>query len=94
MGHHRRQDRTGMTSLVHGLTAGAVGTAVLNTVTYLDMAVRGRPSSEVPAETVGALADIAGVGALRSGPRQRDGLGAPGRGRARRGGRRLGAGRR
>jgi hypothetical protein len=41
--------------------AGAVGTSVLNTVTYLDMAVRGRPASSVPSETAGKLADIAGV---------------------------------
>ena len=35
-----------------GAVAGAMGTAALNAVTYLDMAVRGRPSSQVPAHTV------------------------------------------
>jgi len=50
-----------MGDLVHGLMAGAVGTSVLNTVTYLDMTVRGRPASSVPSETAGKLADIAGV---------------------------------
>jgi hypothetical protein len=47
--------------LVQGLAAGAVGTAVLNTVTYLDMAVRARPSSSVPADTVDKMTDIADV---------------------------------
>lgn len=50
-----------MKHLVHGLAAGAVGTAVLNTVTYLDMAVRARPASSVPAETVDKMTDLAGV---------------------------------
>lgn len=39
-----------------GLVAGAVGTTALNVVTYLDMALRGRPSSSLPAETAGKLA--------------------------------------
>lgn len=50
-----------MTSLFRGVAAGAVGTAVLNTLTYLDMAVRGRPASSVPADTAGKMADLAGV---------------------------------
>lgn len=50
-----------MRHLVQGLAAGAVGTAVLNTVTYLDMALRARPSSDVPAQTVDKMADLAGV---------------------------------
>ena len=50
-----------MTSLIRGVAAGAVGTAVLNTLTYLDMAVRGRPSSSVPADTAGKMADLFGV---------------------------------
>ena len=40
-----------------GAAAGAAGTTTLNTVTYLDMAVRGRPSSSTPEDTVEALAD-------------------------------------
>lgn len=50
-----------LTSIVHGATAGAVGTAVLNTVTYLDMAVRDRPSSTVPAETAEQATDLVGM---------------------------------
>ncbi len=44
-----------------GMAAGAVGTATLNVVTYLDMTVRGRPASEVPAQVAEALSDSAGV---------------------------------
>lgn len=47
--------------LINGLTAGAVGTAVLNTVTYLDMVVRDRPSSSVPAETAERATDLVGI---------------------------------
>lgn len=44
-----------------GAAAGAAGTTALNAVTYLDMAVRGRPSSSTPEDTVEALADKADV---------------------------------
>jgi uncharacterized membrane protein len=44
-----------------GLIAGAAGTAALNAVTYLDMAVRGRPASSLPEQTVDAIADAAGT---------------------------------
>lgn len=47
--------------LLDGLTAGAVGTAVLNTVTYLDMVVRDRPSSDVPARTAEGATDLVGI---------------------------------
>lgn len=47
--------------LVDGAIAGAVGSAVLNVVSYLDIAVRARPASDVPEETVGRLADAAHV---------------------------------
>lgn len=50
-----------MGRIVNGLAAGAVGTSLLNAVTYLDMAVRGRPSSSLPAEDVQKLSDRAGV---------------------------------
>lgn len=43
--------------LLGGLAAGAVGTAVLNAVTYADMAWRGRDASTMPEDTVQALAD-------------------------------------
>ncbi len=42
-----------------GVAAGAVGTVALNTVTYLDMLVRGRPASNVPADAARKL--LAGV---------------------------------
>jgi len=48
-------------SVRRGLIAGAVGTTVLNAVTYLDMAVRGRPSSEMPARTVTTGLDLLDV---------------------------------
>lgn len=47
--------------LVKGLAAGAVGTSLLNTVTYLDMAVRGRASSSLPVEDVEQLTERAGI---------------------------------
>ena len=50
-----------MSKLSDGLLAGAAGTALLNAVTYLDMAARGRPSSSVPEDDVEKLADRVGV---------------------------------
>lgn len=44
-----------------GLIAGAAGTVTLNVVTYLDMAVRGRPASTVPADTVKRAAEETGT---------------------------------
>ncbi len=41
-----------MNRAVSGLLAGAVGTLALNAATYADMAVRGRPASTVPDDTV------------------------------------------
>ena len=48
-------------SFARGLAAGAAGTTVLNAVTYLDMAVRGRGASSTPEQTVDAIADAAGT---------------------------------
>lgn len=51
-----------MTSTVfRGLVAGAAGTTVLNVVTWLDMAWRARPPSEVPAQVVERAAAAAGI---------------------------------
>jgi hypothetical protein len=50
-----------MTGIVGGLVAGAAGTAALNVLTYLDMALRGRPESSVPAQVVEELTKRAGV---------------------------------
>ncbi len=44
-----------------GTAAGAVGTVALNVTTYADMALRGRPSSSVPAQVAGKLAGKAGI---------------------------------
>jgi len=46
-----------MRSLLRGMAAGAAGTTALNAATYLDMAVRGRPTSETPQQTVEAIED-------------------------------------
>jgi len=47
--------------VVQGLAAGAVGTSLLNTVTYLDIALRGRPTSGVPEADVERMAESVGV---------------------------------
>lgn len=47
--------------LIGGLMAGAIGSVALNITTYLDMTLRGRPSSDVPGKAAGTLARIAGV---------------------------------
>jgi hypothetical protein len=39
------------------MAAGAAGTTALNAATYLDMAVRARPTSETPQQTVEAIED-------------------------------------
>jgi hypothetical protein len=67
---------------VHGLVAGLAGTAVLDTVTYLDVAVRGRATSSVPSESVAVLARRFGLPLKRAGEddqtaeNRRSGLGA------------------
>lgn len=64
--------------LIRGLVAGAAGTAALNVVTYLDMAVRGRPSSSLPAEAAESLAAEAGLalGAGDTRDNRKEGIGA------------------
>ncbi|GAA4566745.1 hypothetical protein GCM10023176_17510 [Micromonospora coerulea] len=47
--------------LVDGAIAGAVGSTALNVVSYLDIAVRARPASSIPEETVRRLAGAAHV---------------------------------
>ncbi len=42
--------------LLAGAAAGAAGTTALNAATYLDMAVRGRPTSSTPEDTVEKIA--------------------------------------
>lgn len=48
-------------TLRRGLLAGAVGTTAINLTTYLDMAVRGRPASGLPADVVEAGTRAAGL---------------------------------
>ncbi|WP_433363327.1 hypothetical protein ACQPZX_31915 [Actinoplanes sp. CA-142083] len=45
------------TGILAGAVAGAAGTAALNAVTYVDMAVRGRGGSETPQQSVEAMED-------------------------------------
>ncbi len=47
--------------IVAGAIAGAAGVVALNAVGYLDMFVRGRPASDMPARVAGKLADEMGV---------------------------------
>ncbi|MFG3701054.1 hypothetical protein ACGF5C_24545 [Micromonospora sp. NPDC047620] len=49
------------THLVDGAIAGAVGSAALNVVSYLDMVLRARPASSTPENTAGRLAGMAHV---------------------------------
>ena len=50
-----------MNRLARGLVVGTVATTALNLATYLDMLLRGRPASTVPAAAAGALARRVGV---------------------------------
>ena len=62
-----------------GAAAGAAGTTALNIVTYLDMAVRGRPSSSTPEDTVEALSKVSHLavpGAAETRPNRMQALGA------------------
>ena len=47
--------------MVDGAIAGAVGSAALNVVSYLDMVVRARPASSTPQDSAGRLAGVAHV---------------------------------
>jgi hypothetical protein len=44
--------------LLSGAAAGAAGTTALDVITYLDIAVRGRPTSTTPERTVEAMARL------------------------------------
>ena len=44
-----------------GAAAGAVGTVALDITTYADMLIRGRPSSNVPAQVAEKLTQAVGV---------------------------------
>jgi hypothetical protein len=47
--------------IVAGMVAGAAGTLALNFAGYLDMLVRGRPASHLPAQVAGKIADEIGL---------------------------------
>jgi hypothetical protein len=53
-----------MRGLLAGAVAGAVGTMALDVVSYVDMALRGRQSSDMPAEVIRLLAEKAGCAQL------------------------------
>src|ERR1700742_1257270 len=55
---HRQQLWPGLLS---GAAAGAAGTTTLNVITYLDIALRGRPTSSTPQRTVEAMARLFGL---------------------------------
>src|SRR5262245_17719625 len=48
-------------ALLAGAAAGAAGTTALNMATYLDMAVRGRPASSTPEDTVDRITKTIGI---------------------------------
>ena len=78
LGKGRRGISTGGWVL-RGAAAGAAGTTALNAVTYLDMTVRGRPTSSTPEDTVEKLAATAHVavpGAGTTRTNRVEGLGA------------------
>jgi hypothetical protein len=65
--------------VLRGAAAGAAGTTALNAVAYLDIAVRGRPTSSTPENTVEKLAEQAHVsipGAGQTRQNRLQGLGA------------------
>jgi hypothetical protein len=47
--------------VLRGAAAGAAGTTTLNVITYLDIALRGRPTSSTPERTVEAMARLVGL---------------------------------
>ncbi|GAC1654129.1 MAG: hypothetical protein NVS9B12_04560 [Vulcanimicrobiaceae bacterium] len=56
-----------------GATAGAAGTMALDVASYLDMAIRGRSSSDTPAKMAQALAAKAGIARMpAAGEKQSD----------------------
>lgn len=66
------------TDAAAGLVAGAAGTTALNAVTYFDMALRGRPASELPAKSAARMAERAGIdlGEGAAAANRSEGLGA------------------
>ncbi|HEV7126738.1 MAG TPA: hypothetical protein VGN32_04765 [Ktedonobacterales bacterium] len=48
-------------NVLTGAAAGAVGTVASNVAIYADMAIRGRPASDTPAQVAGKLAEDVGL---------------------------------
>ncbi|WP_196791527.1 hypothetical protein [Motilibacter deserti] len=68
-----------ISAIGRGIAAGAAGTTVLNAVTYLDMALRGRPASQAPDQLVERLAADVGTqvpGSGETADNRRSALGA------------------
>lgn len=59
-----------MNNLLVGAIAGAAGTIALDVASYTDMAARGRPASDMPAEVVRRIAERTGTSALARPPEQ------------------------
>lgn len=49
-----------VSAVLKGMAAGAAGTTALNAATYVDMAARARPSSEMPQQAVESIASKSG----------------------------------
>jgi len=61
--------------LIAGVVAGAAGTLALSVTSYLDMLLRGRPGSKLPARMAERLADEAGISLAFEGDSQAAGEG-------------------
>ena len=53
----RRKKRSMLNGTLRGIIAGATGTVALDITTYLDMAIRGRSSSNAPSQMVDIVAN-------------------------------------
>lgn len=60
--HHRTRAGSVGRSVLASVAAGTAGTAALNTVSYLDMVIRGRPASAVPGRVATGITDAVGIG--------------------------------
>ncbi|WP_007025413.1 hypothetical protein, partial [Saccharomonospora iraqiensis] len=68
-----------LSSLARGAAAGAAGTTALHAATYLDMTLRGRPSSGTPQQTIEEISRAAGTelpGNTQEQESRKSGLGA------------------
>lgn len=68
-----------LSSIARGAAAGAAGTTALHAATYLDMTLRGRPSSSTPQQTIDKISEAAGTeipGTTEQKESRKSGLGA------------------